>query len=175
MFVLLLAAAIMAVVVMSASAQPAETESYIVMMDGLPVVAYDGGILGLEATKPAAGEKINPNDAKVKRYVNHLEAKQDDSLRRVNARNQKMYNYVYSFNGYAADLTAAQARAIKAQPDVLEVWENEEVFADTSTTPDFLGLTADGGLWDMGACGIWASPVKMSSSASSTAASGPRA
>ncbi|MGD8855631.1 MAG: protease inhibitor I9 family protein, partial [Chloroflexota bacterium] len=152
-FVLLLAAAIMAVVVMSASAQPAETKSYIVMMDGLPAVAYDGGVVGLAATKPAPGEKINPNDAKVKRYVKHLENQHDQSLQRVNARNGKIYSYAYSFNGYAADLTAAQAKAIKAQPGVLQVWENEEVFADTATTPDFLGLTAEGGLWDMGYTG----------------------
>jgi subtilisin family serine protease len=153
MFVLLLAAAILAVVVMSASAQPAETKSYIVMMDGLPVVAYDGGIVGLAATKPAPGEKINPNDAKVKRYVNHLENKHDDSLRRVNAKNGKAYSYAYSFNGYSAELTESQAKAVKAQPEVLAIWENEEVFAETSTTPDFLGLTAEGGLWDMGVTG----------------------
>jgi subtilisin family serine protease len=153
MFVLLLAAAILAVVVMSASAQPAETKSYIVMMDGLPVVAYDGGVLGLAATKPDKGEKINPNDAKVKRYVDHLEAKHDDSLRKVNARNQKVYSYAYTFNGYAAELTEAQLKAVKAQPGVLEVWENELLSLDTSTTPDFLGLSGEGGVWDMGVTG----------------------
>ncbi|MGD2078514.1 MAG: S8 family serine peptidase, partial [Chloroflexota bacterium] len=153
MFIMLLTAAILAVVVMSASAQPAETNSYVIMMEGDPVVAYDGGIVGLEGTKPGPGEKINPNDAKVKRYVNHLEAKQNESLRQVKARNQKIYNYVYSFNGYAADLTDAQAAAVKKQADVLQVFENEVFYAETSTTPDFLGLTAEDGLWDMGVDG----------------------
>ena len=152
LLILLIVAAAL-VVVMSASAQPAATKSYIVQMEGLPVVAYEGGKVGLEATKPARGEKIDPKDAKVKRYVDHLEAKHDASLTKVKGKNQKVYSYVFSFNGYAADLTAAQLAGVKAQSDVIQVWENEEHFAETSTTPDFLGLTAEGGLWDMGVSG----------------------
>jgi len=34
---------------------------YIVRMSEDPVVAYDGGVAGLKATKPARGQKIDPN------------------------------------------------------------------------------------------------------------------
>ena len=145
--------AVFLVVAVSAAAEEPDSELYIVMMDGAPVVAYDGGKVGLEATRPGKGEKLDPQDAKVKRYADHLEAKHDASLTKVKAKNQKVYSYVYSFNGYAAELTAAQVAGVRAQSEVLEVWQNEEHFAETSTTPDFLGLTGDGGPWDMGVVG----------------------
>lgn len=130
-----------------------ETATYIVLMDNDPVVAYEGGIAGLAATKPGKGEKINPNSAHVRKYVDYLESTHDNALNAVGAANGKKYDYHYSFNGFAAELTAAQLADLKAQPDVLDVWEDEEVFADTSTTPDFLGLTDEGGAWDMGYTG----------------------
>lgn len=134
-------------------AQKAETNRYIVGLWDAPVVAYEGGKVGLEATKPAKGEKIDPNSAKVKRYVAHLQSRQDAALSRVNAQNKKIYSYVYSFNGFAAELNAAQAAALRGDADVMYVWADEMVTMDTSTTPDFLGLTAEGGLWDMGVTG----------------------
>ena len=40
---------------------------YIVEMKGDPVVAYDGSIKKLKATKPAKGQKIDPNSQDVKK------------------------------------------------------------------------------------------------------------
>ena len=45
---------------------------YIVMMRDDPVVAYEGDISGYKATKPDKGKKINPNSARVKKYVRYL-------------------------------------------------------------------------------------------------------
>ena len=76
---MLLIAAAIAVVVMSASAQgntyqvpdevvadvsaqKGDTEQYIVMMEGLPVVAYDGEIAGLDATKPANNRRVRKRE-----------------------------------------------------------------------------------------------------------------
>jgi hypothetical protein len=53
---------------------------YIVQMIDDPVVAYEGGIPGLNATKPGKGQKINPNSGKVKRYANHLKSQHDKAL-----------------------------------------------------------------------------------------------
>ena len=50
----------------------ADSATYIVRMVEAPAVAYTGGIAGLEATKPAKGEKIDPDSTKVQRYVDHL-------------------------------------------------------------------------------------------------------
>jgi subtilisin family serine protease len=121
---------------------------YIVQMADLPVVAYDGKIRGYAATSPAAGKKVNPQSAAVKKYVAHLETKHDSALARVGATSSKVYDYAFSFNGFAAKLTAAQAQQLAKTPGVLAVDKEQTYTIDTSSTPDFLGLTATGGLWE---------------------------
>jgi subtilisin family serine protease len=61
---------------------------------------------------------------------------------------KKLYDYVYTYNGFAAQLDASQVEAMKAQPGVLAVNADQVVYADTSSTPHFLGLDAPGGLWE---------------------------
>ena len=119
---------------------------YIVEMRELPVAAYDGRIAGFSATRPERGRKINPQDPAVAGYASHLESRHDDTLARVGGR--KVYDYRYTFNGFAAELTDAQADILRANAGVLNVRKDEERFADTSSTPAFLGLDAPGGLWD---------------------------
>ena len=67
----------------------------------------------------------------------------------VNGKDAKIYSYVYSFNGFAAKLSAAQVAALKADPEVQYVWADELNQLETDNSPDFLGLTAEGGLWDL--------------------------
>ncbi|MBK9715691.1 MAG: S8 family serine peptidase [Kouleothrix sp.] len=120
--------------------------AYIVRMLEEPAVAYAGGIAGLKATKPAKGQKIDPYSSDVVNYVAYLDARHSTALRSVGGAS-KLYDYHYSFNGFAAKLTPAQAAKLAATPGVLAVTPDAEVQADTSSTPDFLGLTAPGGLW----------------------------
>jgi subtilisin family serine protease len=120
---------------------------YIVQMVDAPVVAYEGGIKGLKATKPRSGQKIDPNSPAVVNYVAHLDARHDQALGHVGG--QKLYDYRYSFNGFAARLTLDQAQQLASVDGVFKVTPDELHTMDTSTTPDFLGLTAEGGLWDM--------------------------
>jgi hypothetical protein len=40
-------------------------------MQQSPVVAYTGGVAGLNATKPAKGKKIDPASADVQKYVGY--------------------------------------------------------------------------------------------------------
>jgi subtilisin family serine protease len=119
--------------------------TYIVRLAELPVVAYDGKIKGLKATKPAAGQKIDPESADVVRYVAHLDSRHQAVLARAGG--NKVYDYRYSFNGFAARMTPAQAAKVAADPGVLSVEKTREVTMDTATTPAFLGLTASDGLW----------------------------
>ena len=124
----------------------AATNTYVVQMLADPVVAYDGGVSGLEATKPAKGQKIDPRSNKVRRYVDHLNASHSNALEKVGG-GQKLYDHVYSFNGFTARLTEAQADGLKALKGVVSVTADELQTMDTSSTPTFLGLTAAGGLW----------------------------
>ena len=119
---------------------------YIVQMLDAPAVAYTGGVPGLRATKAAPGQKIDPLNADVVQYAAYLDSRHNDALARTGGR--KYYDYRYSFNGFAAQLTTAQANAMKKVPGVLAVSKDELQKADTSSTPTFLGLTAEGGLWE---------------------------
>ncbi len=122
---------------------------YIVQMLGAPVVAYEGDVNGYKATKPAQGAKINPLDPHVVKYVGYLNGKHDEALNRAGG-GKKLYDYAYTYNGFAAELTEAQAATLAALPDVVAVTKDYLMTLDTSSTPDFLGLTASGGLWNLG-------------------------
>src|SRR5215813_11860387 len=120
---------------------------YIVQMKASPVVAYTGDISGYNATKPGKGQKIDPLAANTLSYVGYLKGKHDEALRKVGG-GQKIYNYTFSFNGFAAKLTEKQAAALAKQDGVVAVSPDELVNQDTSSTPHFLELDVPGGLWD---------------------------
>jgi subtilisin family serine protease len=129
--------------ILSAKGEPAV---YVVQLIDNPVIAYEGDIPGLAATKPDRGDHINPNSARVKKYVKFLESKHADAL--AIAGGEKFYNYFYSFNGFAAVLTPSEAVTMAKLPDVVMLFKDEFKFPVTDNSPEFLGLTATGGLWD---------------------------
>lgn len=129
-------------------------KSYIVVMANDPIIAYEGNIRGYPATKPGKGEKINPNSAKVKKYEKFLEKNHDNSLSAAGvSSNAKVNEYTFGLNGYSAVLTEAEARAIKAQPGVTLVLEDELLQPTTDDTPGFLGLTGPAGAYATGYTG----------------------
>jgi subtilisin family serine protease len=128
----------------SADANP--LRGYIVQLRLDPVVAYDGGIAGLPATEPGKGKKIDPTSSKVAKYADHLKARHADVLAAVGG-GQRLYDYVYTYNGFAARLTEGQAMKLESRRDVLSVKRDELQTADTSDTPTFLGLRDPGSLW----------------------------
>ena len=120
---------------------------YLVQMVDMPVVAYQGGTKGLKGTAPAAGHKIDPTSGTVVAYADFLKGRHAAALAGVGNAN-KLYDYVYSYNGFAARLTAAQANKLAKSAGVVAVSPDETRTADTSSTPAFLGLSEPGGLWD---------------------------
>lgn len=119
---------------------------YIVQMINAPVVAYTGDVPGYSATRPPRGEKIDPNNRNVTRYAGFLRGKHDDALRRVGG--EKLYDYVYTYNGFAARMSQEQASKLLSVDGVLVVNPDQIYTMDTSSTPSFLGLDAPGGLWE---------------------------
>jgi subtilisin family serine protease len=155
LFVLLIALLALAVPAFGAGANQEQSRKsqangqknvYIVQMIDKPVVAYEGGISGLPATRPAAGEKINPRSSKVVKYVAFLTKKQEATVKAAGGK--KLYGYTYTYNGFAAEMTDAQADKLATAPGVLAVTKNEFYYVDTSSTPSFLGLMEDGSLWE---------------------------
>jgi len=121
-------------------------QAYIVQLAEQPVTAYTGGIGGFAATKPGKGQKINPNDPRVNSYMGYLASRQDAVLQSVGG-GRKLYNYGYVFNGFAAELTEAQAQKLAQTRGVLAVSKDEPRALDTATTPAFLGLSGPAGFW----------------------------
>ena len=144
-----LAAVAAVVVAIPAAGAPGDGDkaTYIVQMLDSPAVAYEGDVAGYERTKPNAGEKIDPNSAAVRKYTAYLDGKHAAALEKVGG-GQKVYDYRFSFNGFAAKLTGSQATALEKLSDVVSVEKAVEVTMDTATTPAFLGLTDPAtGLW----------------------------
>lgn len=112
---------------------------YIVQLAELPATAYTGGIDGLKPTKPNKGQKIDPTSTDVVRYTDYLKGRHDAVLNGVGG-GRKLYSYGYVFNGFAAELTEAQAAALKGTVGVISVSRDEMQTIDTSSTPTFLGL-----------------------------------
>lgn len=129
-------------------AAPPKSAVYIVQMRNDPAIAYTGGVDNLESTKPGKGQKLNPNSAQVRKYIKFLESTHDEALTAVGASN-KIYSYRYALNGFAAVLTSAQVSALQARDDVVRVWRDEIRQLTTDSTPDYLGLTGENGVWNL--------------------------
>ena len=125
----------------------ARSKLYIVQLAEDPVVAYKGGIAGYAATKPNKGSKLDPNSTAVTRYMGYLTSRQDAVLTAAGGSARKAYNYGYVFNGFAAELTDAQAAKLAQTQGVLSVSKDQARTLDTSSTPAFLGLSGDSGFW----------------------------
>ena len=120
---------------------------YIVRMVDEPVVTYRGGVPGLPGTRANRGQKIDPNSPLVVQYAAYLDARHDAALAAAGG-GRKLYDYRYTFNGFAAELSEEQAARMAAAPGVLSVSRNEFFNVDTSSTPAFLGLSEPDGLWE---------------------------
>lgn len=125
--------------------------SYVILMKAEPVMRYSGGLPKYAATKPAVGQKIDPNNLHVRRYVRLLQDQHTQTLEAVGVQaSKKVYSYTYVINGFTAMLTKAQAEALAKQPDVHWVARDQKRQLTTDASPDFLELTDDDGPWETG-------------------------
>ncbi|WP_116953448.1 S8 family serine peptidase [Jiangella endophytica] len=131
----------------SAAGDSSEPKTYVVQMALDPVATYDGGVGDLAATRAEPGEDVDPEAPEVVEYTDLLQEQHLDALERVGV-DEPLYHFVYAFDGFAAELTADQAAELAARPDVVAVTEDSKREIDTSSTPSFLGLDDDGGLWE---------------------------
>jgi subtilisin family serine protease len=118
---------------------------YIATFADDPVASYDGSVSGFAATRPKAGHKLDRNSTAVKAWQRHLVDKHDSALARVGA--TKIYDYSVATNGVAAYLTAGQAAKLAKVPGVVSLTPDRKAQVDTTLSPHFLGLDAQGGLW----------------------------
>ncbi len=117
-----------------------ETGSYIVVMEGDPVVVT----VGQDALDTPAAEAI----------ADDLEEAQDEVLEEIGAdAGDKVNTYTNALNGFSAFLTYEEAQELAADPKVQLVLPDELHQATTDSSPDYLGLTRRGGAYDSGITG----------------------
>ncbi len=129
----------------SALAQDVTRRPYIVQLADLPVANYKGAVPGYPATRPTAGQKLDMRASSVQAYLGYLKNRQSSVL--ISVGNVPTYQrFGVAFNGFAAQLTDAEAAKLRGSADVLAVTPDETRHLDTTRTPGFLGLTTPGGL-----------------------------
>ena len=131
---------------LAAQAAPA-SQVYIVQLADAPAATYAGGVSGIAATRPAQGTKLDASAPNVRAYAHHLALRRGAELAKAGLAVKPIHSYSYTFNGFAVQLTQAQAQALKKSGGVASVEPATFVTVDTTRTPAFLGLTAPGGLW----------------------------
>ena len=122
----------------------------------------------MPATKPGKGGRSTPT-APTSRSMRSSwkRARRRSASRSAPAQSNKIYEYTFALNGFAAQLTPVQAEEMARQPGVALVTAGPRCATrQTDSSPTFLGLTAPA------ARGPGATRVRMSWSASSTPASG---
>jgi subtilisin family serine protease len=149
--VLVVALAVSIAIAGAATTASSHRESYVVVMAGDPAVAYDGGVAGIPATKPALGMKFNAKSPAAKAYEAHLKKEHNASLAAVGLpAGAKLNEYTVSLNGYSALLTKNEVAALRSQKNVLRVMKDEIRKPLTDSSGQFLGLTGPGGAYASG-------------------------
>ena len=132
----------------AAKSSSGDVKSYVVIMEGMPLVAYEGGVDNIQATKPGKGNQLDVNSKNAKKYDAHLRAEQNKALKSVGgSQEDKLHSYTVAMNGFAAVLTAEQAEEMARQEGVVKVMDDVMRQPDTDSSPTFLGLTEAGGAW----------------------------
>ncbi|QDO90097.1 S8 family serine peptidase [Ornithinimicrobium ciconiae] len=127
--------------------QLGETKTYIVQLADDPLVAFNGGH-GLAATAPQSGEKLDVDSAAAAAYTDFLATQRAEVLQTVGLSSSDVVTtYDVALNGFAVKMSGVDALHMRKAPGVVQVWEDEIRHADTVQTPDYLGLSGEGGVW----------------------------
>ena len=118
---------------------------YLVTFADAPVAEYSGYAKGFPASRPAAGKKLNAHSAAAQKWQKHLTNTHDAALAKVGA--TKIYDYTVTNNGVATRLSASQAQKLSQQAGVVRLEKDQRAQVDTTESPHFLGLDAEGGIW----------------------------
>ena len=118
---------------------------YVVLLGRTPAASYRGGAPGLARTAPQAGDRYDARTPAARAYTAALRTRQDRLARSVGS--EAYYHYTVSLNGFAADLSAQQARTLSRQQGVVAVVPDRVRHLDSWHTPQLLGLSGPTGMW----------------------------
>ncbi len=126
-----------------------EIGRYIVLLEDNSLVTYRGGVPGLRATSPVAGEKIDVTSVDSVQYLDFLKGKQDAVITAAETgfgRDLAVeLRYDVILNGFATELSGAEAQKLASMPGVRAVLVDEMWQPSTDVSPEFIGADT---LWD---------------------------
>ena len=138
------------------SATNEEQRPYIVQMKGKTGIERAeelGELIPAKQAVTRALNRYNAGSARVQAYTENLKALHRN-LASSSGVGNVIYSYTHTFNGFSAKMTAKQAEALRNNPNVAGVWQDEAQQLTTSNTPAFLGLTSEPeGLHNLGVKG----------------------
>ncbi|KAG0587327.1 hypothetical protein KC19_2G156500 [Ceratodon purpureus] len=128
-------------------------DMYIVVFEQMPIVTYNGKIVGLRGTAKYFSEHWRKSHKRahvselVRKYKAYLIKEQDAILEKFFGHDlcEKLYRYTHLVNGVAIALTAEEAVRLANFPGVERVQKSYKVYKSTVHTPEYLGLPK--GVW----------------------------
>lgn len=128
------------------------TGLYIVKMKGSSAISKavsTGELVPDTSLTNKMGNQYNPASKTVIRHVNSIKDRQASVASTVGV-SSLLHQYAHTFNGFSARLTPSQVASLRSHPDVAAVYEDELHQVQTMNTPEFLGLTGEGGQHTLG-------------------------
>ncbi|MCO6451519.1 MAG: S8 family serine peptidase [Caldilineales bacterium] len=133
-----------------------DSRVYIVQLIDPPLASYHGGISDLAATNAAErGErKLDANSADSLAYLDYLSQRQAGTVLQASALLgrpvQPLFTYQAAFNGFAAEMTAAEAAIIAGMDGVAQVQPDKMRQLHTDVGPTWIGAPT---IWNGSASG----------------------
>jgi subtilisin family serine protease len=139
----------------SATADRSEKQRYIVILDDLPLAAYDGRVMSTPemdtqstslrptANRFTSAKKLDVNSPDSKQYLQFLDERfksfRGEALLRLGRQLKPIHRYRNATNGFAADLSSAEARALRDLSGVRAVMLDEIQHLETDSGPNWIG------------------------------------
>jgi len=139
----------------SPAADKSGIQRYIVILDDQPLATYDGRImstpekdngssrLSATASSYTGAPKLDVNAPRSKQYLQFLDERfkhfRGEALLRLGRQLKPVHRYRNALNGFAADLSAAEVRALREMPGVRSVMLDEIQHLETDSGPNWIG------------------------------------
>jgi len=138
-----------------ASTQKSKTNRYIVILEDMPLAAYDGRVmltpdmdepttkLAPTAINLTGAAKLSVNSPESQKYLQFLDSRfksfSGEALLRLGHQLNPVFRYRNVLNGFAVDLTAREAKALLELPGVNSVELDELHYIRTDSGPAWIG------------------------------------
>ena len=130
-------------------------QRYIVVLDDLPLAAYDGRVIhapeldagstSLPATANTftGAHKLDVNTPESKQYLQFLDERfesfRGEAMLRLGRQLKPTNRYRNVVNGFATELTASEVKALREMPRVKSVLFDEKQYLQTDSGPNWIG------------------------------------